>query len=204
MHNQNQNIYNNKSKKTYIDILSLLPAKNTRKTLKTEMLRVDHAGEFGAVHIYRGQISVLKNISSKQEIVSKIQHMAEQEVVHLEKFNQILPQRHIRPSLLSPLWQLGGFTMGVVTAFISEKSAMACTEAVETVIDKHYDNQIKYFFTDNVADEILPDLKQFQQDELHHKQEAIDSDSPDAPLYKTSKFLIESLCHIAIKLAHKI
>ena len=67
-----------------------------------------------------------------------------------------------------------------------------------------YDNQIKYFFTDNVADEILPDLKQFQQDELHHKQEAIDSDSPDAPLYKTSKFLIESLCHIAIKLAHKI
>ena len=81
---------------------------------------------------------------------------------------------------------------------------MACTEAVETVVDKHYDTQIVYFENQTEPDILLPDLKKFQQDELDHKQEAIDSDSKNAPFYKTTKFLIETLSHIVIKLAHQV
>lgn len=200
MSNQNQ------SDKHHIkdNILTLLPGKNTRHTLKTEMLRVDHAGEFGAVHIYRGQIDVLKHSRKKSQTVSQFQHMQAQEIVHLAKFNAVLPQRRIRPSALSPLWKLGGYAMGAVTAFISPKSAMACTEAVETVIDQHYDKQIDFFSKEPDIDPLLQDLKQFQQDELDHKQEAIENNSQEAPFYKATTGLIKIVCHGVIKLAHKV
>lgn len=186
------------------DILNYLPGKNTRKNLKNDMLRVDHAGEFGAVHIYRGQEDAFKKAPKKSETLEQIQEMKSQEIVHLERFNKVLPERQIRSSALSPLWRCGGYAMGAITALISEKSAMACTEAVETVIDKHYETQIKYFESDSEADPLLVDLKQFQQDELDHKQEAIDSDAANAPFYKTTKWLIENLCHIVIWGAHRV
>lgn len=204
MYTQNQTISEDKNFKDAKNIINLLPAKNTRKHLKTEMLRVDHAGEFGAVHIYRGQITALQSASDKRDTLAKIQEMGDQEKVHLDTFNRILTERRIRPSLLSPLWQCGGFFMGAVTALISDKSAMACTEAVETVIDSHYAMQINYFEHDATPDSILDDLKQFQQDERAHKQEAIHSDSKNAPFYQTTKCIIEAVCHSVIQLAHKV
>ena len=192
MHMHNQTIFDTVALKEPLDILSILPVKNTRERLKTQMIRVDHAGELGAVHIYRGQTSIFVSSTNTHDILTQVQVMGEHEKTHLNKFNDILPIRRIRPSLLSPLWQTGGFLMGVMTALISDKSAMACTEAVETVIDSHYDTQITYFTRDNTPDILLSDLKQFQQDELAHKQEAIASNSHTAPFYKTTKFLIET------------
>jgi 3-demethoxyubiquinol 3-hydroxylase len=201
MNTQNLDISNPKEHK---NILALLPAKNTPETLKTKMLRVDHAGEFGAVHIYRGQVTALQSASDKNDVLAKIQEMGEHEKVHLNTFNQILTERRIRPSLLSPLWHFGGFFMGAVTALISDTSAMACTEAVETVIDKHYAMQIDYYEQETQQDSILDTLKQFRQDELNHKQEAIDSHSENAPFYTATKCVIQAICHSVIKLAHKV
>jgi ubiquinone biosynthesis monooxygenase Coq7 len=211
MHTQNHiiyddigDIYNDTIQKKQIDILNLLPIKATRERLKTQMLRVDHAGEFGAVHIYRGQLSIFKNVAKHQDTVSQIQSMQSQEEIHLKKFNDVLPDKRIRPSALTPLWHLGGFFMGAVTAFISDKSAMACTEAVETVIDTHYESQINYFTQEKNVDVLIDDLKQFQQDELEHKHTAIHHDSHHAPFYTATKALIETVCHVVIKIAHKV
>jgi ubiquinone biosynthesis monooxygenase Coq7 len=204
MHTQNQAIFDTGNPKQPLDILSILPMKKTRDRLKTQMLRVDHAGELGAVHIYRGQATIFQSSANTHDVLTQVQAMGEHEKIHLNKFNDILPIRRIRPSLLSPFWQTGGFLMGAMTALVSEKSAMACTEAVETVIDSHYDTQINYFTQENTPDILLSDLKQFQQDELAHKHEAIASDAHNAPFYKTTRFLIETLCHCVIKLAHKV
>ncbi len=204
MHNQNPILSDKKKAKTHDDIIALLPAKNTRDTLKTQMLRVDHAGELGAVHIYQGQATIFQANKNTHNVLAQIQEMQEHEKIHLNQFNDVLTERRIRPSALSPLWQFGGFAMGAITAFISPKSAMACTEAVETVIDNHYESQIHYFNSETTPDALLPTLKKFQQDELDHKQEAINSDAQNAPFYKTTKFLIETLCHTVIKIAHKI
>jgi 3-demethoxyubiquinol 3-hydroxylase len=204
MSTQNHTISDDTTHKKPIDILNILPLKKTRENLKTQMLRVDHAGEFGAIHIYRGQASIVKDAPKCQETMDKITIMQSQEQIHLNKFNEVLPHRRIRPSLLTPVWQIGGFFMGAVTALVSEKSAMACTEAVETVIDKHYDSQINYFSNEKTPDSILPDLKQFQQDELEHKHEAIHSDAHNAPFYRATKYCIEALCHCVIKIAHKV
>lgn len=190
-----------------INILDILPLRATREKVTNQMLRVDHAGEFGAVHIYNGQLSAFEQASNTQESYEKIKIMQSAEFVHLNKFNSILPTKRIRPSALTPVWHIGGFLMGAVTALTSEKSAMACTEAVETVIDKHYETQINYLSNAPKAPQteaLLKDLKQFQQDELEHKQEAIKSDSQNAPLYSVTKFLIETICHTVIKIAHKV
>ena len=184
------------------DILTLLPGKHTRESLKNEMLRVDHAGEYGAVHIYRGQRAPFLHSNQHYDFVRQINHMAEQEYVHLNYFDTILPERRIRPSMLSPLWKRGGFVMGALTALVTKESAMACTEAVETVIDVHYAQQIDYFECDEDSD--LPQLKQFQQDELAHKQEAIHGDAHNAPLYSITTTIIQNICHCVIKLAHKL
>lgn len=186
------------------DILAMLPGKHTQENIQKEMLRVDHAGEYGAVHIYRGQADIFKHAPEKRDILDKILEMGRQEKVHLQKFNIVLPERHIRPSLLSLFWRHGGYAMGAITAMISDKSAMACTEAVETVIDAHYATQINYFETKAKADPLLSDLKQFQQDELDHKHEALENHAQDAPFYDATKNIIEGLCHFVIKIAHKI
>ena len=182
--------------------LDILPGKATKKRVKTDMVRVDHAGEFGAVEIYRGQAAVLSKASDHRDGYQKICHMGDQEKVHLGEFNKQLPQRHIRPSMLSPLWKRGGFAMGALTALISKESAMACTEAVETVIDGHYQEQIAYFEKD--SDPLTPTLEKFRQEELEHKEEAVEDGAQQAPFYKTTNFLIQSLCKAVIKAAEKV
>ena len=107
----------------------------TDKTILDEIIRVDHAGEYGATRIYDGQIAVFGKDS---KIGKTIQHMADQEQEHIEKFNELLIEKRVRPTALLPVWNLAGFALGAGTALMGEKAAMACTVAVEKVIGEHY------------------------------------------------------------------
>src|ERR1700753_2374490 len=104
------------------------------------MIRVDHAGEYGAVRIYEGQLAVLKR--RKRASVETIPHMADQEQRHLKTFDKLVNERRVRPTALEPVWRMAGFALGAVTAAMGEKAAFACTAAVEEVIDEHYASQV--------------------------------------------------------------
>src|SRR6476659_4203852 len=105
------------------------------------MIRVDHAGEYGAVRIYEGQLAVLRRRGSAK--VETIQHMADQEQRHLKAFDKLVNERQVRPTALEPVWRIAGFALGAATAALGEKAAFACTAAVEEVIDEHYAQQIE-------------------------------------------------------------
>ena len=107
----------------------------TDKSILDQIIRVDHAGEYGATRIYDGQIAVFGKDS---KIGKTIQHMADQEQEHIDKFNELLVEKRVRPTALLPLWNIAGFALGAGTALMGEKSAMACTVAVEKVIGEHY------------------------------------------------------------------
>ena len=116
-----------------------LPGDPTKEQMIDRIIRVDQAGEYGAVRIYEGQLSVLGK-SAKAPVIA---HMLNQEVDHLEAFSKMVAGRRVRPTALMPLWHLAGFALGAGTAMLGEKAAMACTVAVEEVIDEHYTAQIK-------------------------------------------------------------
>jgi len=163
------------------------------------MLRVDHAGEYGATRIYAGQLAVLRGSSPAAHLVT---HMAAQEERHLARFNQLLAERRVRPTLLQPLWHVGGFALGAVTALISEKAAMACTDAVETEIDLHYAQQL-----DELGDtdpELAADIRQFQADELEHRDTAREQGALDAPGYPLLSFTIRAICKAAIAVSKRV
>src|SRR5579862_4887857 len=107
-----------------------------------EILRVDHAGELGAVAIYRGQRAVLGEARGRERIYNQLTEMEEHEGEHLARFDELLNQRRVRPTALAPVWRLAGFALGAGTALLGEKAVHACTEAVETVIEQHYASQI--------------------------------------------------------------
>src|SRR5258708_2856751 len=107
------------------------------------MIRVDHAGEYGAVRIYEGQLAVLKRRGGAAASVETIRHMAEQEQRHLKTFDTLINERRVRPTALEPVWRVAGFALGAATALMGEKAAMACTAAVEEVIDAHYAAQVE-------------------------------------------------------------
>ena len=169
------------------------------------MLRINHSGEIGANYIYRGQFA--------SKPTTEIQHMWDQEKEHLRKFDSILPSTRTRPSLLRPFWELSGYVMGRVTAQIGLKSAMACTEAVETVIGEHYNDQIRILVDmkkrypnqdTKDLDELMTIIKKFRDEELEHKQIAIENDSQQSPGYTILNNLIQGVCQVAIKIANKI
>lgn len=161
-------------------------------------LRVDHAGERAAQQIYKGQLVILRNHSSGEEI----QHMMEQEVEHLEKFEELLNERAVRPSLLDPLWGAAGFALGVVTAAMGPKAAMACTIAVEEVIGEHYAKQADAL--DENESELLKTISKFRDDELEHRDIAIAHDGREARHYAVLRNVIQRGCRTAIKVAEKI
>ena len=107
------------------------------------MIRVDHAGEYGAVRIYEGQLAVLRGRKGAERSVAAIEHMAEQEQRHLKAFDTLINERKVRPTALEPVWRVAGFALGAASAALGEKAAFACTAAVEEVIDEHYAAQIK-------------------------------------------------------------
>ena len=166
------------------------------------MIRVDHAGEFGALQIYQGQLAVLGRETGETESVQAIRRMAEQEQEHFDHFDRMVKERGVRPTVLGPVWRLAGFALGAATALMGERAAMACTAAVEEVIDTHYRKQI-----DSMPDQ-EPELKQaisqFRGDELEHREIALEHGAAEAPAYRLLSSAIRLCCRTAITLSEKI
>jgi ubiquinone biosynthesis monooxygenase Coq7 len=167
-----------------------------------EILRVDHAGELAAVHIYRGQRAVLHAAPGKDRIAYQLQEMEAQEADHLKAFDRLLTERQVRPTLLAPLWRAAGYALGVGTALMGEKAAHACTEAVETVIEDHYAGQIAELRAREPA--LAEDLAKFRDDELAHRDQAVNEGAHEAPGYRALAAVIRAGCRTAIKISEKL
>lgn len=162
------------------------------------MLRVDHAGEYGATRIYKGQLATLRDKKAKEEI----RHMAKQEEAHLAAFNQLLPKHHVRPSLLMPFWHVAGFALGASTALMGTRAAMACTVAVESAITEHYDAQIATLPEEEA--ELKATIQTFRDEEQEHHDTGIDYGAEQAPFYQALYTAIRTGCHAAIALAKRV
>ncbi len=163
------------------------------------MIRVDHAGEFGAVRIYAGQRAIL---GEKHPMSPMIRHMAEQEDHHLDVFSKLMTKRGVRPTILSPFWDVAGFALGAATALMGEKAAMACTAAVEEVIEDHYQEQ-----RDSLAGsepELEAIIEEFQAEEVEHKELAIKHGAEEATGYPLLSGAIKTGCRAAIWLAKRV
>ena len=171
----------------------------TDKTILDEIIRVDHAGEYGATRIYDGQIAVFGKDS---KIGKTIQHMADQEQEHIEKFNELLVEKRVRPTALLPVWNIAGFALGAGTALMGEKAAMACTVAVEKVIGEHYREQQNLLEDDEK--ELKKTIAKFEKDELEHHDIGLEHDAENAPGYKVMTKVIEIGCKAAIAISKKI
>ena len=171
----------------------------TDKTILDEIIRVDHAGEYGATRIYDGQIAVFGKDS---KIGKTIQHMADQEQEHIEKFNELLIEKRVRPTALLPVWNIAGFALGAGTALMGEKAAMACTVAVEKVIGEHYREQQNLLEDDEK--ELKKTLAKFEKNELEHHDIGLEHDAENAPGYKVMTKVIEIGCKAAIAISKKI
>ena len=161
-------------------------------------IRVNHAGERAAQQIYRGQLVVL----SGQEMGNEIRHMMDQEVEHLETFDTLINERNVRPSFLDPVWGAAGFALGVVTAAMGPKAAMACTIAVEEVIGEHYQKQAENLGADEAV--LKKTIERFRDEELEHRDIAVDYKGREAKHYKILHDVIQKGCRTAIKIAEKI
>ena len=163
------------------------------------MIRVDHAGEYGAVRIYEGQLAVF---GDNHPLSDTVKHMKEQEDVHLERFDNLIREYNARPTVIIPLWHAAGFLLGAGTALLGTKAAMACTEAVEEVIDKHYAEQIESL--DDDEGELAETLEKFRLEEVEHKQIAIDNGAQQAPAHGLLYGAIKLGVKAVIKVAERI
>jgi len=163
------------------------------------MIRVDQAGEFGAVRIYQGQRAVLGRRASCSEA---LQHMESQEREHLARFNALLTEHRVRPTLLQPLWYLAGYALGAGTALLGENAAMACTAAVEDVIEVHYAGQDALLGDDQAA--LKQTIQQFRADELEHRDQAVRHGAEQAPLYPLLYGAISAGTRLAIWLSERL
>jgi len=162
------------------------------------MIRVDHAGEYGAKRIYDGQLAVL----GKRACAAVIKEMADQERTHLDTFSQLMVTRRVRPTVLMPLWHVAGYALGAATALLGEKAAMACTVAVESVIGEHYAAQEQQLGEDEAA--LKSTLSTFRADEMAHHDKALAEDAEHAPLYALLTTTIVYQTKIAIWLSTRI
>jgi len=163
------------------------------------MLRIDQAGEYGATRIYAGQLAVLRANCAEAKLISR---MAAQEQRHLSRFNQLMAERRVRPTALQPLWNVAGFALGAATALMSEKAALACTDAVETEIDRHYGRQLEDLGDDEP--ELASDIADFRADELEHRDSAREAGATSAAGYPLLTAAIRAGCKVAIALSKRI
>jgi ubiquinone biosynthesis monooxygenase Coq7 len=175
----------------------MLPGDPTPKS--ASMIRVDHAGEFGATRIYEGQLAVM---GDRHPYAGEIRRMAAQEARHLATFNRLIPERRVRPTLLHPFWNVAGFALGAATALIGPRAAMACTAAVETEIDRHYAAQREALA--GADPELESHIADFQAEELEHKESAIAHGAEQAPGYPLLSAVIRAGCRAAIRLSERI
>lgn len=173
--------------------LGRLPGDPTEDERVRRMIRVDHAGEYGAVRIYEGQMSVLGP-------APVIRRMAEQERRHLETFNGLMVQRRVRPTALLPLWHVAGFALGAGTALMGKSAAMACTVAVEEVIDEHYAGQVAEIEDDGLKQT----LEACRLEELEHRETALAHGAELAPGYQGLTVVIKACSRLAIWLSERI
>lgn len=166
------------------------------------MIRVDHAGEFGAVRIYEGQLAVFGQNPATRATAEAIRRMRAQEEEHLETFDRLVTERRVRPTALQPVWHAAGFALGAVTALMGEKAAMACTAAVEEVIDAHYGRQAAALGARDPA--LKATIERFRADEAAHRDEAIERGAEEAPGYPVLSAVIRAGCRLAIRLSEKI
>jgi ubiquinone biosynthesis monooxygenase Coq7 len=163
------------------------------------MLRVDQAGEYGATRIYAGQLAVLRRNCPEAKLIAR---MTAQEERHLKRFNQLIAERRVRPTALQPLWNRAGFALGAVTALMSEQAALACTDAVETEIDRHYRGQLEALGEDDP--ELAADIEEFRADELEHRDSARSAGATNALGYPLLTAAIRAGCKVAIALSKRI
>ena len=166
---------------------------------RESMLRVDQAGEYGATRIYAGQLAVLRRNCPAAKLVAR---MAAQEERHLARFNALMAERRVRPTALQPLWNVAGFALGAATALMSEQAALACTDAVETEIDKHYASQLREIGEDDP--ELSADISAFQAEELEHRDSAREAGAREAIGYPLLTAAIRAGCRVAIGLSKRI
>ena len=175
--------------------------KTNKKTLE-EIIRVDHAGERGAIKIYEGQLLALKTFKQDEGLKKQIEEMKEHEKEHYEFFDKEIQKRNIKPTKLLPLWDLLGVTLGFGTAMMGKKATMLCTASVEEVIDGHYKNQIHTLEEDEK--ELKNKINKFREDELNHKNIAYESGATKDGLYGVLDKIIKTSSLIAIKISEKI
>lgn len=166
-----------------------------------EILRVDHAGELAAVHIYRGQ-SLVFGDTKKDALGRQFEHMQGEEQVHLDAFETLMRERGVRPTVMTPVWRLAALGLGIGTALLGEKAAHACTEAVESVIGDHYAGQVRDIQASDPA--LAEKLAQFRDDELGHHDQAIEQGAREAPAYPLLSAVIKAGCKAAILISEKI
>ncbi|MEN3975073.1 demethoxyubiquinone hydroxylase family protein [Emcibacter sp. SYSU 3D8] len=175
-----------------------LPGTLTLDEEKARMIRVDQAGEYGAVRIYEGQLAVLGARTSG----AVIRRMAAQEARHLDKFDRLMTRRQVRPTLLSPVWHMAGFALGAATALIGEKAAMACTVAVEEVIDEHYSRQAERL--EDGDPELKTLIEECRAEEIEHKAEAEEQGAREAIGYPVLTGAIKTGARLAIWLSSRV
>jgi len=178
--------------------LNPLPGAPDKETQLERIIRVDHAGEYGAKRIYEGQLAILKGKAAEPTI----RHMSEQEQKHLEAFEALMREKHVRPTALMPFWHVGGFLMGAMTAMMGEKAAMACTVAVEEVIDGHYKRQQEALEGD---EEGLKELvTQFRQEEQEHRDIGLEHGAEQATAYPLLRSVVGGITKAAIWLSERV
>lgn len=175
-----------------------LPGDPTAAQEVARMIRVDHAGEYGAARIYAGQLAVLGGT----EKASVLRHMQEQEQVHLDTFARLIGERRVRPTVMLPFWNLAGFALGAMTAALGPRAAMACTVAVEEAIDEHYAAQTKALGEDEP--ELKETIERFRAEELEHRDIGLAHEAEKTPGYRLLYAAIRAGCKAAISVSERI
>ena len=170
-----------------------------RRPDSASMLRVDQAGEYGATRIYAGQLAVLRRNCPESKLIAR---MAAQEERHLKRFNDLMAERRVRPTALQPLWNVAGFALGAATALLGERAAMACTVAVEEVIDRHYQRQAAALGEAEPA--LTARIEEFRADELHHRAVALEHGAAETPGYGLLAAAVKAGSRLAIWLSERL
>ena len=176
--------------------------KKTNKNKIEEFIRVDHAGERGAIKIYEGQLLALNTFVKDENLKKTIEEMKNHEKEHLDFFNKEIKKRKIKPTKLLPIWDLLGIGLGFSSAMMGKKAAMLCTASVEEVIEDHYQNQLKKLGNDEK--DLKAKIEKFKSDESNHKNTAYESGATNKGIYSIMDKIIRTSSRIAITISEKI
>ncbi|MBC8303417.1 MAG: demethoxyubiquinone hydroxylase family protein [Pelagibacterales bacterium] len=176
--------------------------KKTNKNRVKEFIRVDHAGERGAIKIYEGQLLALNTFIKDDDLKKKIEQMKVHEKEHCDYFENEIRKRNIQPTKFLPLWDILGVGLGFGTAILGKKAAMLCTASVEEVIDEHYSSQI--YELENDEKELKKKIIKFREDELHHKDIAYEEGATKQGAYSILDKMVKKGSKIAISISEKV